>query len=71
MIVTKLESPVYYKKRREALSGKGGSPRGEREKTFEQYLLEAFNGEVVKKGESVSPKLSQLTRENLIRLGNI
>jgi len=72
MIVRKLESPIFEKHSREGLPGRGVEPvAGNREKTFDQYLLEAFDGEIVKNGNSFAPGLSSLTRENIIRLSQI
>jgi len=70
MIVKKLESPVYYRKKREALPGRGVEYSHGSEKTFEEYLLEAFNGKKVQEGNRFSNDLSQMTKENLIRLSN-
>lgn len=70
MIVKQLESPVYYKKKRRALPGRGPEQSsGDVRKSFEEYLTEAFSGEVVQKNQEFSSKLSNLARENLIRLG--
>jgi hypothetical protein len=72
MIVKKLESPVFERRRRQGLPGKGveAAPVN-REKSFDQYLIEAFDGEVVKNGKNFSNGLSNLTRENIIRLSQI
>lgn len=73
MIVKSLEHPVYYKKKRQPLPGKG-MDRNEKpqvQKTFDQYLMESFQGEVVQKGKDFSSDLSSLTKENLIRLSNM
>lgn len=73
MIVKNLEGPVYHRKRRQGLAGRGGaqSPALADSKSFDQYLLEAFQGEVVQEGKLFSDTLSALTRENLIRLSKI
>ena len=42
-----------------------------REKSFDQVLLEAFDGEVVQRGERFSSSVSQLQKENLIRLSQL
>ena len=65
-----MEGPIYYKKNRTALAGKGAKSAN-REKSFDQYLLEAFNGEVVQNGKDFSSSLSKLTRDNLIRLSDM
>jgi hypothetical protein len=70
MIVKNLESPVFYKKKRQPMTGRGvDSPKRNDQKTFDQYLIEAFQGEVVQRGQNFNRKLSDLTRDNLIRLG--
>ena len=73
MIVRKMESPLYQKKRREPLTGKGVEvpSAANSEKSFDQYLLEAFDGEVVRDGKDFSGNLSDLTRDNLIRLSQL
>lgn len=72
MIVKKMESPVYHKRNRDSLPGKGMEIRpGNAEKSFDQYLLEAFNGEVVRDGSKYSNGLSTMTKENLIRLSSL
>ncbi len=68
MIVKSLESPVFYRKKRNALPGKGLERVPAKTKSFDQYLLEAFQGEVVKEGENFSSNLSEIARDNLIRL---
>ena len=69
MIVKKMESPVYHRRRRESLPGRGVESRSlDRDKSFEQFLLEAFRGELVQEGKSFSKTVSPLTKENLIRL---
>ena len=72
MIVKKLESPVYHRRRQRSLPGRGvdnDSVGGS--KSFDQYLIEAFQGEVVQKGDRFSGKISALQQENLIRLSRI
>ena len=72
MIVKKLESPTYYRRQRKSLPGRGlEQPPQEREKSFDQYLLEAFSGEVVQEGNKFSNSVSALTKENLVRLGRL
>lgn len=72
MIVKQLESPVYYKRRRESLPGRGGEARAlKHDKSFDQYLLEAFQGEVVRDGKEFSRNVSSMQRDNLIRLSRI
>ncbi len=72
MIVKKLESPIYYRKKRNALPGKGvDHHRSSKSKSFDQYLLEAFDGDVVQDGDRFSRNISDLTRDNLIRLSRM
>jgi len=72
MIVKKLESPVYYRRHRQSLRGQGGAQAAPAmDKSFDQYMLEAFQGEVVQEGKQFSKSVSSLTRENLIRLGQL
>ena len=72
MIVKKLESPVYHRRPRRSLAGRGGDNDSFAEsKSFDQYLIEAFQGEVVQKGDRFSGKVSALQQENLIRLSRI
>lgn len=73
MIVRKLESPLYQKKKREPLPGQGVEVSGSAnsEKSFDQYLLEAFQGEVVRDENQFRGQLSELQRENIIRLSQM
>ncbi|MBX7059527.1 MAG: hypothetical protein K1X75_15800 [Leptospirales bacterium] len=69
MVVKQMENPVFHRRKRESLPGKGVETQpGNREKSFEQYLIEAFEGEVVQRGDLFASSVSQLTRDNLIRL---
>lgn len=72
MIVKEAENPIYHRRKRESLPGRGLDARaGNHEKSFDQYLLEAFQGEVVKTGDRFADNVSNLTRENLIRLSSV
>ena len=71
MIVKKMENPVYHKRKRTSLPGHDVQKAVNHEKSFDQYLLEAFQGEVVKQGDQVSNKVTALTRDNLIRLSRV
>ena len=69
MIVRKIDSQVFQKPRRQGLPGKSLYIRPQnQEKGFDQYLIEAFQGELVKENERFSAKLSPLARSNLLRL---
>ena len=69
MLVRSLYQPLHPRDRREGLPGAG--PKKVRldsigsTKSFEEYLMEAFQGEVVQKGEWVSPRLSPNQYETL------
>ena len=72
MIVTKMESPEYHRRRRAALPGRGVEANAvNQEKSFDQYLLEAFQGDVVRDGNRFSGDVSNLQRDNLVRLSQI
>ncbi|MCE9499625.1 MAG: hypothetical protein K8R21_03865 [Leptospira sp.] len=73
MIIRSLEQPVYNRQKKGGLPGAGLKAKGipEREnmgKSFEEYLTEAFKGEVVQQGAWFSDSLSDLSRKNLDRI---
>lgn len=69
MIVKEIDNQVFQRTRKEGLPGKGLREKpSQQEKSFDQYLIEAFKGEVVKSEKHFSKDLSKLTRDNLIRL---
>ena len=68
MIVRKMESPVFYQKKRQPLPGKGVERTANEEKSFDQYLLEAFQGEVVRDGTRFRDTLSPMQRDNVVKL---
>ena len=71
MIVSKIDGQLFQDARRRGLPGRS-SPRprpGNQERSFESYLMEAFQGEVVGRDGHFSAKLSPLTHDNLTRLG--
>ncbi|MCZ8156338.1 MAG: hypothetical protein O9264_09495 [Leptospira sp.] len=71
MIVRSIHQPAYNRHKESGLAGQGpkkGFSQGSNGKTFEEYLTEAFQGEVVQNGNWVSPKLSDLGQKNLRRL---
>ncbi len=71
MIVKQAESPIYHRRKRASLPGKGVDARAvNREKSCDQYLIEAFSGEVVRESDRFN-NVSDLTRDNLIRLSQI
>jgi hypothetical protein len=71
MIIKSLEHPVYYRRKNGGLAGAGLKTKPiqeESSKTFEEYLSEAFQGEVVQNGSWFSKSLSDLTVRNLRRI---
>ena len=76
MMVHRADARVFHRQHRGALTGQGlddNNRAHNQEKGFEQYLIEAFQGEVVQNGDNfaASKKLSPLARKNLIRLSQI
>lgn len=69
MMIQKLESPVYYRRKREARTGR--VVESVVDKSFDQYLIEAFRGDVVSENGKIKGNVSNLTRENIIRLSQI
>jgi len=72
MIVRKIQSPIYHRRRPQPLLGKGSEARQLDlfASVFEEALLDAVEGDVVRKGEKFTTTVTQLQRENLIRLSN-
>ncbi|XDD55072.1 hypothetical protein AB3N62_04485 [Leptospira sp. WS4.C2] len=71
MIVRSIQQPAYNRHKDQGLAGQGprkGFSQNQTGKTFEDYLMEAFQGEVVQNGEWVSPDLSTLGQKNLKRM---
>lgn len=71
MIVRSIQQPAYNRHKDTGLPGQGpkkGFSQNQSEKTFEEYLMEAFQGEVVQKGNWVSPNLSDLGKKNLRKM---
>ncbi|MDF3819291.1 hypothetical protein P3G55_05240 [Leptospira sp. 96542] len=71
MIVRSIQQPAYSSRRDSGLPGQGpkkGFSQNSNGKTFEEYLMDAFQGEVVQNGTWVSPNLSDLGKKNLKRL---
>lgn len=72
MIVRKMENPVFHRRKRASLPGYEFAQQAvNHEKSFDQYLIDAFQGEVVQQGEQFSNSLSNLAQDNLIRLGQV
>ena len=69
MIVKKINSQAFHRPKRQGLPGKGLYIRPKnQEKGFDQYLIEAFQGELVKENRGFSARLSPLAHDNLLRL---
>lgn len=70
MIVRKIQSPVYHRRRPTPLPGRGNEARQPElfPSQFEEALLEAVDGDVVRKGSIFANSLSSFQRENIIRL---
>ena len=70
MIIRSLQQPTYQRSQ-SGIPGYGPSKKqgaDQNGKTFEDYLLEAFEGEVVQEGKWFSSNMSDLTKRNLERL---
>ncbi len=71
MHVTTVESRFYRRFSRPALAGRGREVEsGNKQRSFDDYLVEAFQGEVIKDGPRYSRSISPLARQNLVRLSN-
>ncbi len=74
MIVRSISGPSYHGPRREALAGRGWDHKGlahahqKGKRDFQQYLIDAFAGDLVQEGESMQARLSPLTKSKLLRL---
>ena len=72
MVIRSLYQPVYQREKKHGLPGAVASqtkPRFEDgNKTFEEYLAEAFQGEKVQVGTWFAPQISELSKKNLKRL---
>lgn len=70
MIVRKIQSPVYHRRRPAPLPGRGSEAKQPElfATDFEEILIEAVSGDVVRKGDTFAHSLSRLQRENIIRL---
>ncbi|MCB1158983.1 MAG: hypothetical protein H7A25_06820 [Leptospiraceae bacterium] len=69
MIIRAIESPVY-RRRRGGLKGRGLNPEGVMDSpflglTFEDYLKDLFEGQLVQTGNLFSTDLSEMMRRNL------
>ncbi len=74
MIVNKIENQGFRHSKREGLLGKGWDIQPQnKEKSFEQYLLEAFQGKLVSKNQPSTPtngttELSPMMQANIERI---
>lgn len=70
MVIKSIHYPTYQRPKK-GLTGKVYKmqlPKARYERTFEDYLMEVFQGEVVQEGGSFSTSLSELTIRNLKKL---
>lgn len=71
MVIKSIHYPTYQRPKK-GLPGKvypmHGLPKSRYERTFEDYLLEVFQGEVVQEGAQFSTGLSELMIRNLRKL---
>lgn len=71
MVIRSLYQPVYQRDRKQGLPGAAPQTKPKFDdgtKTFEEYLQESFQGEVVQKGTWFAPQISELSRSNLQKL---
>lgn len=70
MIVRKIQSPIYHRRRPAPLPGRGNDTRQPElfRSSFEEALLEAVQGDIVRQGDQFSSSLRSFQRENIIRL---
>jgi hypothetical protein len=71
MVIRSLYQPVYQRDRRQGLPGAAPQAKpkfDDGNKTFEEYLTESFQGEVVQNGAWFAPQVSELSRKNLQNL---
>lgn len=70
MVIKSMHYPTYQRPRK-GLTGKVYKmylPKRSFERTFEDYLREIFNGEVVQEGNNFSNNLTELSIRNLKKL---
>lgn len=72
MIVRKIQSPVYHRRRPVPLPGRGSEAKQPElfATEFEEILIEAVSGHVVRKGDRFAHSLSKLQRDNIIQLSH-
>lgn len=71
MVIRSLYQPVYQRDRKQGLPGSAPAVKSrlnDGNKTFEEYLQESFQGEVVQQGTWFAPQVSELSRKNLQKL---
>lgn len=71
MVIKSIHYPTYHRPKK-GLTGKvyklSNIPKSRFERTFEDYLMEVFQGEVVQEGGFFASSLSDLTIRNLRKL---
>lgn len=70
MVIKSLEYPVNYRRKTAGLAGTGSAKTLVKNsvKSFEEYLMEAFQGELVQNGNLFSAHLSAQTKTNLSKI---
>lgn len=73
MVIRSLYQPVYQRDRKQGLPGAAPAPVAKSRlddgnKTFEEYLRESFQGEVVQQGAWFAPQVSELSKKNLQKI---
>lgn len=72
MVIRSLDFPIYNRPKKglagEGLQFKGAKKRVPQERTFEDFLIESFQGEVVQNGSWFSTKLSDRMKKNIKRI---
>ncbi|MCC5816662.1 MAG: hypothetical protein JJT78_18070 [Leptospira sp.] len=71
MVIRSLYQPVYQRDRKQGLPGAAPAVKTRLDdgtKTFEEYLRESFQGEVIQQGAWFAPQVSELSKKNLQKL---
>lgn len=73
MVIRSLYQPVYHREKRNGLPGAVSAAQAKPKfedgnKSFEDYLTEAFRGEKVQEGTWFSPQVTELSRRNLKKI---
>jgi hypothetical protein len=71
MVVRSIQSPVYSREKKSGLPGDGPKIKSftkEPTRSFEEYLKDSFQGEVVQDGLWFSPRLTELSKSHLQKI---